>query len=518
MKIQTNTAANSALGYMKVNAQNTERSIQKLSSGFRINRASDDAAGLAIANQLRADAKTLGQAQKNSAQAGAMLQIADGAAQTIGNIFDRMRELASQGASANIGGQGAKLQDEWNALYSEADRIIQGTKYQGTNVLTGLKSTATATAAAGSASGFSGATITAAGSIPTSLANGQYQIKDSGTSGKLEIWSTGSGAALVATSSAAVTAGAGSVSFDNGMTLTKASGFTAYAAATTASSGTVTTGVITASATTFSGTPANTTQTSAQNGTYTVVSAGDGTTGTIKLQKGGVDVAGTTINKSTLSAGGTLDFGNGISMTLGASFDKTTNALDTMTITVAGASATAAATASSANTNTFDVTGATAAATASSAPVILVGTSASQGSGTYAANDSVGLDLGSLDAAAIKNLSSTRNYGAGGLATGADLTTTTGAQDALSRLDSAVGALNTFIGKLGAAESRVDYASQNVSSMLQNTQAAESSIRDADMAYEMTQFTKNNILQQAAQSMLSQANQGTQGILQLLRG
>src|SRR4051812_33086910 len=127
MKIQTNTAATGALGYMKVNAQNTERSIQKLSSGFRINRAGDDAAGLAIANALRADVKTLAQAQRNAAQASSMLQVADGAAQTIGGIFDRMRELASQGASATIGGQGTKLQDEWDALFSEATRIISST-------------------------------------------------------------------------------------------------------------------------------------------------------------------------------------------------------------------------------------------------------------------------------------------------------------------------------------------------------------------------------------------------------
>ena len=64
----------------------------------------------------------------------------------------------------------------------------------------------------------------------------------------------------------------------------------------------------------------------------------------------------------------------------------------------------------------------------------------------------------------------------------------------------------------------MDFASTNVQALMQNTQAAESTIRDADMAEEMTKFTKSNILQQAAQSMLSQANQGTQGILQLLRG
>src|SRR5919202_4896090 len=96
MKIQTNTAANSALGYMSVNNQATERSIQKLSSGFRINRAGDDAAGLALANKLRADGKALGQAQKNTAQGAAMLQVMDGAVQTISTILDRMKELAVQ--------------------------------------------------------------------------------------------------------------------------------------------------------------------------------------------------------------------------------------------------------------------------------------------------------------------------------------------------------------------------------------------------------------------------------------
>jgi flagellin len=101
---------------------------------------------------------------------------------------------------------------------------------------------------------------------------------------------------------------------------------------------------------------------------------------------------------------------------------------------------------------------------------------------------------------------------------GLDLLTAGTAQTALTRIDTAIGLLNNALGTIGAAQSRFDFASANVATMLQNVQAAESTIRDADMAYEMTQFTKNNILKEAAQSMLAQANQGTQSILQLLRG
>jgi flagellin len=137
MKIQTNTAANSALRSMQANSKSTENSIQKLSSGFRINKASDDAAGLALANKLRADGKALGQAQKNAAQGSAMLQVMDGATQTIGTILDRMKELATQANSANVGNQAGKLDSEFQALVGEIGRITATTKYQGTALVDG---------------------------------------------------------------------------------------------------------------------------------------------------------------------------------------------------------------------------------------------------------------------------------------------------------------------------------------------------------------------------------------------
>jgi flagellin len=98
-----------------------------------------------------------------------------------------------------------------------------------------------------------------------------------------------------------------------------------------------------------------------------------------------------------------------------------------------------------------------------------------------------------------------------------DISTLSAAQTAMTDVDTLLGTVNTFIGKLGAAQSRMDFAQQNLATTIQNTAAAESTIRDADMAAEMTQFTKQQVLAQAGTAMLSQANQASQNVLSLLR-
>jgi flagellin len=368
MRIQTNTAANSALGFMRVNNQATERSIQKLSSGFRINRAGDDAAGLAIANKLRADVRGLAQAQKNTAQGTAMLQIMDGATQTVSSILDRMKELATQANSANVGNQAQKLDDEFQQLVGEIGRIGSTTKYQGTTLLDGNM----------------GAKVDQDVTASTLLATGT-SVSDA----KI----TGAGA-----------------------------------------------------------------------GTYTFADNGDGT---ITVDNG----AGVTQTVSGAGAGKQLTFDKvGISIKLGAGYAD------------GDASGDISVTAGTGNAS-FQVSS----------------------SGSYAQG---GDDLISISGVDLR----TATLGVDSL----DLVN--GAAAALTAVDGAIDTVNTALGSIGAAQSRMDFAAANVATMLQNTAAAESTIRDADMAEEMTKFTKNNILQQAAQSMLSQANQGTQGILQLLRG
>lgn len=386
MRIQTNTAANSALGYMRVNNQATERSIQKLSSGFRINRAADDAAGLAIANTLRAQGRSLAQASRNAAQANAMLQIADGATQTVASILDRMKELGTQANSANVGSTGrAKIQDEFTNLVSEIDRIVSTTAYQGTSLVNG---------------GF-GTSVT--GGTWSNAGGGIYDVKTSNT----------------------------------------------------------------------------------QAATYTI--SNNAAAGNSVTMTRGSDNASQTITV-TANAKQDISFSAfGITLELDAAFVRSTG-------TAAG---------------TFDTR------------TIVVGAGGGAGfqvssSGAYGGDDLV--TVGAIDLRATQ--STGLNLGAGGLTLGSVISSGTDVQrqTLLANIDNAIGHVNTQLGKLGAAQNRIDFATTNVNTLLQNVQAAESTIRDADMAAEMSSFTKNNILQQAAQSMLSQANQGTQGILQLLRG
>lgn len=363
MKIQTNTAANFALRNISANSQAAERSIQRLSSGFRINRAGDDAAGMAIANKFRAENRALGQAQKNAAQGTAMLQVMDGAVQTVSSILDRMKELATASNSASIGSQRDKLNSEFQKLAEEIDRIAQTTKYQGTALVDGnfgsfVDPTSTLLPNVGSVK-LSGAEI-----------GTTYTFTD--TAGDVEV----------------------SATLANGQTITQ-------------------------------------------------------------------EITGAT-------AGATLNFDRvGITIELDAGY-------------AAGDAA-----------GTVIVDGADAS--------FQVGSSEN-----YASLDRIEVEAVNLRSS---------NLGVNALNIG----TQAGAVTALTALDTAINTVNDAIGNIGAAQSRFDFASANVATTLQNSQAAESTIRDADMAYEMSQFTKSNILSQAAQAMLSQANQGSQGILQLLR-
>src|SRR3954465_13347279 len=139
MRINTNVNAMNTLRNLSQTEKAVASSTAKLSSGFRINQASDDAAGLAIANKLRNTGAALTQASRNADQASAMLQVADGAAQTIAQIVDRMKQLAAAAATDNAGSgsddQRDKLQNEFTALNNEIGRIVSTTKYQGVGLL-----------------------------------------------------------------------------------------------------------------------------------------------------------------------------------------------------------------------------------------------------------------------------------------------------------------------------------------------------------------------------------------------
>src|SRR5690606_29112873 len=138
MRINTNIAALNSNRILQGTNTAVSRTLGRLSSGYRINRAADDAAGLGIANRLRADIRALRQASRNAEQAVATLQIAEGATQSIQSIVERMKELATQAASDNTDADGrTRIDAEFQALIEEIDRIVDTTKFQGQALLDG---------------------------------------------------------------------------------------------------------------------------------------------------------------------------------------------------------------------------------------------------------------------------------------------------------------------------------------------------------------------------------------------
>jgi len=139
MRINTNVGALTASRNIFVNQMATEGSMRKLSSGLRISRAADDAAGLAIANKLRTQSRSLNQSAANAEQGNAMLQIAEGAAQTIQRIIERQKELITQklnGTSSTA--TTTTIENEISKLSTEVARIANVTTFQGTSVFASL--------------------------------------------------------------------------------------------------------------------------------------------------------------------------------------------------------------------------------------------------------------------------------------------------------------------------------------------------------------------------------------------
>jgi len=138
LRIQTNIQSLNAQRVLSITTKQNDESIEKVSSGYRINKASDDTAGLAISEKLKAEVRGLNMAKRNASDGISLLQTAEGGMNEIGNILSRLRELAVQGASDTIGNkERGFIHKEFNALKDEVDRITNSTEYNGTLLLTG---------------------------------------------------------------------------------------------------------------------------------------------------------------------------------------------------------------------------------------------------------------------------------------------------------------------------------------------------------------------------------------------
>jgi flagellin len=227
VKIQSNVAALTAQRNLSAGEGVLGKSINKLSSGFRINKASDDAAGMGIANKIRADLRSLAQASRNASQATALVQVAEGAVGTLSNILDRMKELATQASSDSVTDTDrTKINAEFVALKSEITRITTNTKYQGQALLDGTYGVAVTATSTVTTAG-SGVTALSQVALSNVAASTTYTITDATTTA-ISMSATINGSTITQTLTQTATSGAQSLNFDKlGISLTLDSGYVA---------------------------------------------------------------------------------------------------------------------------------------------------------------------------------------------------------------------------------------------------------------------------------------------------
>ncbi|MDP5184309.1 flagellin [Blastococcus sp. BMG 814] len=424
MSVNTNVAALNSYRNLSVTNDQMSKSLERLSSGFRINRAADDAAGLAISEGLRSQIGGMKQAVRNTQDGISVVQTAEGALSTSTSILQRMRDLSVQASNAGSLNDSAKanIQKEVGQLKEELSRISSTTNFNGTKLLDGSYS-------------------------------GTFQVgADAGQSISVTIGGPGKGMDA---------AGLGV----NGVDVT---GVGLY---TNAASGTAAGTVVTTAAT--SGAAASLAINKEGSATVDTFSGASGSVAAYEKLTGTISFGGKTFDLSTVDYTG---------VTGATATDLATNSLAAL-----NSAAKAAFGLASTAANPFT---ATATALTFATPASVAG---------YTDAD------GALSGSAADIAKATPVFTAG-----------SGATQAIKDIDAALQTVSSIRADLGAKQNRFEHTINNLNVAVENTTASESRIRDTDMAQEMTNFTRTQILTQAGTAMLSQANQASQGILRLL--
>ena len=406
MRIQHNIAALNSYRNLTGNNSAVSKNLEKLSSGYKINRAGDDAAGLAISEKMRAQITGLNTAQKNAQDGVSLVQTAEGALTEVHSMLNRMVELADQSANGTYDNavDRSNLQKEITSLKSEIDRIADSTNFNGIDLLNGDLSVSTST------------------TLSADVDDGQ---KKAGVDLKFTFAEQFKGTTV-------------------NVQVQKADATGDPLKASVAADGTIT----------IKADPAKT------------YSAND-----IKeaLSKAVLDtkITGDDQVKMNELLSSVIVTGEGIKGATGyADFNGTT---------VKG--------------TTVDPKG--------KALTLQIGD-------TSADFNQMSVSVGDMhtDALGIKDI---------------NISTQEGAKTAVDKIKAAINSVSSTRGDLGAIQNRLEHTINNLSVTAENMTAAESRIRDVDMANEMMAYTKNNILVQSSQAMLAQANQIPQGVLQLLQ-
>lgn len=398
MRINTNLNAMTALNSATKNTALAGSSMEKLSSGLKINKAADNATGLAISEKMRSQIRGLDQASQNTQDGISVVQTAEGAIEEVGNIVQRMRELAVQGANeTNTGSDRSKISEELTQLHEEIDRIAESTQFNGKDLLNGKNEVRTETV-----------------------------YKTSGDNTK------------VATDAVKVEKG-----FD------------------------------------FDGLGTD----------IEVKTSAVGGTGSISFKNGTGDGYGITVDK--IDNQGKIDIGATITITdrNGKTMSFTTKAEIT-----------------AANNDTKIGSIAISQKPISGKEISLqVGANTSDSQTLKVKIENVSTDSLGLDAKTIATMAKEGPRG------------TEAANKMIDSLDNALERVNTSRANLGAMQNRLETTASNLTTSNENLTAAESRIRDVDVAEEMMNLSKLNLINQAAQAMMSQAKSQPEGVMQLLR-
>lgn len=558
MVVQHNLNAINANNKMNINVSGTKKATEKLSSGYQINRAGDNAAGLAISEKMRSQIRGLSQATKNANDGISLIQTAEGGLNETHSILQRMRELAVQSANGTYQDDTDReaIQLEVDALKSEIDRIASSTEYNGMKLLDGsLGGTTTGTTDFGARYGVlisantvvNGANnklkenLSLEGATLTSSVNGvTVTLADtaSGVGGENAQWDA-AGTTLTINLKAGQSYSQSQINdLIKNATMAKADAAGTPQASTPADVELkLKSGVFTfQKAETFktsAGVRAASDDTDLVEYLINGTDQNDGYADTIKFTsnnygedtrklKIATDVAAgkewvattTANNEGTGIKDGefTLHLATGVEYTeediqnllKQAGLDYTVTLTDSKTPD-GDKSFYAQKVVAEADATAIEIGKTTAGAGLGSDKLTGTGKGLTFQIGANGVEDQrVTLSVGDMSSTSI---------GVGG----ADVSTQDAANKAIDMVDAAVKTVSMQRAGLGALQNRLEYTVNNLTTTNENLTAAESQIRDTDMATEMINYTKNNILQQASQAMLAQANQQPQAILQLLQ-
>jgi len=503
--INTNIQSLTAQRNLSTSQSSLATSMQRLSSGLRINSAKDDAAGLSIAERMTSQVRGLNQAARNANDAVSLSQTAEGALSSITDGLQRIRELSIQAANAtNSASDRAALQNEVSQRVAEISRVGSQTQFNGLNLLDG---SFTAQSFQVGANANQTIDISSIGDARASALGGNVLTADGTVTGNVVTASAtanGVGAMVAATAfTISTTDAAGSVQTTSPITYAANAGANVIAGAiNSAGAGAGVTAVASNSATLASLSAAGTvtftldTQknaTTPPDGTFTAVSA---------------NISAVVTNQSDLSSLVSAINGQqsttGITAEFSTAGDKSSITLKTLDGRNIGIGAFAV---SGASNETVSFAGSTLTEGGTVAAVQTGTISLSSGRGAISTANATA----DVFAAAGTNNSSFESVAA------IDISTAAGAQTALGTIDSALAQVSGSRAALGAYQNRFDSVITNLQTTSENISASRSRIQDADFAAETANLSRAQILQQAGTAMVAQANQLPQQVLKLLQ-